>query len=71
MVKPGTSLIPSKDRMIREQRYHDNEAANLHNTFHLDEWASAADSALCDWHATEATKLRKVLDALYPGWSTE
>ena len=70
MRQQGTSIIPPKEKLIREYRYHVRGYDHFESKFHLDDWASAEDCAACDWHEKEMNKLALVLEALYPGWDT-
>ena len=63
-----TSLIPPKERLIKEYWTHANMYEHLNSNAYLNDWISEADSQEMNWHGDEMEKLGKVLDALYPNW---
>ena len=63
-----TSIIPPKETLVSECLFHEQQYQSLQASFHMEEWASQNDCDEADWHLREWIKLRKVLDALYPGW---
>lgn len=67
----GTSIIPSRKRLVNEYNHHVYEYRWLDFREHNGSCLSCQESIEFSWRWGEARKLGKVLDALYPDWRTD
>lgn len=66
-----TSIIPPKARMVTEYKKHAYHYDWITRNAYLDDWITDEDGDKLRWHDRETDKLKKVLDALYPGWEKD
>lgn len=56
---------------MREYRFHTNEYDRIDSNCRFNEWVTDGQLKAMAWHETEASKLKVILDAVYPGWDDD